>query len=84
MAARQTRFLIRDKVFIVNPFRTLTNFLNRVVRVRRNLAREFPGQKVPSERIIYRLVHKFETKYTVENLHKGNSGPEGQKGRMRW
>ena len=75
MAARQTRFLIREKVFIVNLFKTLTNFPNRVERVRRNFAREFPGQKVPSERTIYRLVHKFETKYTVENLHKGNSGP---------
>ena len=43
--------------------------------MRRNFARQFPGQKVPSERTIYRLAHKFETKYTVENLHKGNSGP---------
>jgi len=75
MAARQTRFLIREKVFIENLFKTLTNFPNRVERVRRNFAREFPGQKVPSERTISRLVHNFETKFTVENLHKGNSGP---------
>ena len=75
MAARQTRFLIREKVFIVNLFKTLTNFPNRVERVRRNFARQFLGQKVSSERTIYRLAHKFETKYTVENLYKGNSGP---------
>ena len=71
---KQKRFTVQEKCYIVSSFQMFTSKKNRVGKIRLGLMNKFPDRKVPSKASIFRLVKKYETNFTVENLHKGHSG----------
>ena len=68
---KQKRFTVQEKCYIVSSFQMFTSKKNRVGKIRLGLMTKFPDRKVPSKASIFRLVKKYETNFTVENLHKG-------------